>query len=252
MGILSLARHTSGERTRPRVRVAATRRNELSTIVDRSAEVRDGEVAVARTRVACAPRILAAVVLCLVIGFCSAPLAVRSCYAAPLDEIVVSVADQELALLKRGKVVKRFPISTSKFGTGDAVGSYRTPLGETFVSAKIGDGLPAGAVIKNRNATGEIVQPNTPGRDTIVSRVIWLRGMDGTTANTRERCIYIHGTAEEKRIGRRASFGCIRMRSKDVIELYRLVHIGTHVRISEKPLSNFLPPEEPSLLARAD
>jgi hypothetical protein len=59
-------------------------------------------------------------------------------------EIVVSVADQELALIARGKVVKRFPISTSKFGTGDAMGSYRTPLGETFVSAKIGDGLPAG------------------------------------------------------------------------------------------------------------
>jgi lipoprotein-anchoring transpeptidase ErfK/SrfK len=167
-------------------------------------------------------------------------------------EIVVSVADQELALIARGKLVKRFSISTSKFGTGDAIGSYRTPLGETFVSAKIGDGLPAGAVIKNRNATGEIVKANAPGRDAIVSRVIWLRGMDGTTTNTRERCIYIHGTAEEQRIGRRASFGCIRMRSKDVIALYSLVHIGTHVRISEKPLASFLPPDEPSLLARAD
>lgn len=166
--------------------------------------------------------------------------------------IVVSVADQELALISWGKVVKRFPVSTSKFGTGDAVGSYRTPLGETFVSAKIGDGLPLGAVIKNRNATGEILNANAPGRDAIVSRVIWLRGMDGTTANTRDRCIYIHGTAEEERLGRRASYGCIRMRSKDVIVLYRLVHIGTHVRITEKPLANFLPPEEPSLLARAD
>ena len=190
--------------------------------------------------------------ICIALALPGVPAMTRNVYATPLDEIVVSVADQELAFLKRGKVVKRFPISTSKFGTGDAVGSYRTPLGETFVSAKIGDGLPAGAVIKNRNATGEIVQPNAPGRDTIVSRVIWLRGMDGTTANTRERCIYIHGTAEERRVGRRASYGCIRMRSKDVIELYRLVHIGTHVRISEKPLSNFLPPEEPSLLARAD
>ena len=69
-------------------------------------------------------------------------------------EIVVSVADQELALIARGKVIKRFPISTSKFGTGDAVGSYRTPLGETFVSAKVGDGLPSGAVIKSGSATG--------------------------------------------------------------------------------------------------
>jgi len=186
----------------------------------------------------------------VLIGFEGAPTVCRAGGFA--SEIVVSVADQELALIARGKVVKRFPISTSKFGTGDAVGSYRTPLGETFVSAKIGDGLPPGAVIKNRNATGEIVKANTPGRDAIVSRVIWLRGMDGTTANTRDRCIYIHGTAEEQRIGRRASFGCIRMRSKDVIVLYHLVHIGTHVRISAKPLHDFLPPEEPSLLARAD
>jgi lipoprotein-anchoring transpeptidase ErfK/SrfK len=175
------------------------------------------------------------------------------CRAAGLTpEIVVSVADQELAVIARGKVVQRFPVSTSKFGTGDAVGSYRTPLGETFVSAKIGDGLPIGAVIKNRNATGEIIKANAPGRDAIVSRVIWLRGMDGTTVNARDRCIYIHGTAEEQLIGRRASFGCIRMRSRDVIALYNLVHIGMHVRISSKPLHEFLPPEEPSLLARAD
>jgi lipoprotein-anchoring transpeptidase ErfK/SrfK len=167
-------------------------------------------------------------------------------------EIIVSVADQELVLLARGKVIRRFPVSTSKFGTGDAVGSYRTPLGETFVSAKIGDHLRTGAVIKNRKATGEVVNTNAPGRDAIVSRVIWLRGMDGSTANTRDRCIYIHGTAEERLIGRRASFGCIRMRSKDVIALYSLIHVGDHVRISEKSIVHFLPAEEPSLLARAD
>jgi lipoprotein-anchoring transpeptidase ErfK/SrfK len=184
--------------------------------------------------------------------FCGADAATNCRAAGFAPEVVVSVADQELALIARGKVVKRFPVSTSKFGTGDAVGSYRTPVGETFVSAKVGDGLPAGAVIKNRNATGEIVKAGAPGRDAIVSRVIWLRGMDGTTANTRDRCIYIHGTAEEQRIGSRASFGCIRMRSKDVVVLYNLVHIGTHVRISTKPLQDFLPPEEPSLLARAD
>lgn len=172
--------------------------------------------------------------------------------AGSAPEIVVSTADQELALIAWGKLVKRFPVSTSKFGTGDAVGSYRTPLGETFVSAKIGDRLPNGAVIKNRSATGEILKTNAPGRDAIVSRVIWLRGMDGTTANTRARCIYIHGTPEEKYIGHRASFGCIRMRSKDVIALYDLVHIGTHVRISDKPLRDSLPVDEPAPLARND
>ena len=188
------------------------------------------------------------------LAFIAAVIAASSLdsYAGGPPQIVVSVADQEMALIAWGKVVKRFPVSTSKFGTGDTVGSYRTPLGQTFVSAKIGDRLPAGAVIKNRNPTGEVVNANAPGRDAIVSRVIWLRGMDGTTANTRERCIYIHGTAEEWLIGRRASYGCIRMRSKDVIALYSLIHVGDHVRISDKPLSAFLPPEEPSLLARAD
>lgn len=166
------------------------------------------------------------------------------------SEIVVSVPDQELALLGRGKVVARYPVSTSKFGIGDGVGTYRTPLGMMFVSAKIGDGLPLGAVINSRTPTGEVIAPNAPGRDPIVSRVLWLRGKETQNRNARDRCIYIHGTAEERLIGRRASFGCIRMKSKDVIALYNRVHIGSAVVISELPLEKFLPAEEVSLLER--
>lgn len=170
---------------------------------------------------------------------------------AQASEIIVSVADQELALIARGKTLARYPISTSKFGVGDGVGTYRTPLGAMYVSAKLGDGLAAGAVIKSRIATGEVLAPNAPGRDPIVSRVLWLRGKEDQNRNARERCIYIHGTAEEKRIGRRASFGCIRMKSKDVIALYARVHIGTPVKITEKRIAEFLPPEEETLLARS-
>jgi len=86
--------------------------------------------------------------------------------------MIVSVPDQELALVDRGKLIARYSISTSKFGTGDSNASYRTPLGTLFVSAKIGDRLPAGAVIKNRIATGEVVNVDAPGRDAIVARVI--------------------------------------------------------------------------------
>ena len=167
-------------------------------------------------------------------------------------EIVVSVPDQELAVLDRGKLVARYPISTSKFGMGDSSGSYRTPLGVLFVSGKFGDRLPGGSVIKNRVSTGEIVKANAPGRDAIVSRVIWLRGMEVQNRAAHDRCIYIHGTPEEKRIGRPASFGCIRMRSRDVIALYDLVHIGMHVAITEKRIADFLPREEPDLFARSD
>jgi len=166
-------------------------------------------------------------------------------------EILVSIPDQDLALIDRDKLIAHYPISTSKFAIGDANESYRTPLGTLFVSGKFGDGLAPGSVIKCKVATGEIVDDNASGRDAIVSRVIWLRGMGGQNRAARERCIYIHGTPEERRIGRPASFGCIRMRSKDVIALYDLAHIGMHVTVTQKRISDLLP-EEPSLLARAD
>jgi lipoprotein-anchoring transpeptidase ErfK/SrfK len=167
-------------------------------------------------------------------------------------DMIVSVPDQELALVDHGKVIARYSISTSKFGTGDSNASYRTPLGTLFVSAKVGDRLPSGAVIKNRIPTGEIVAVDAPGRDPIVSRVIWLRGMETQNQKARDRCIYIHGTPEERRIGKPASFGCIRMRSRDVIDLYDRVHIGTHVLITTRRIHDFINPEEPSLLATSD
>jgi lipoprotein-anchoring transpeptidase ErfK/SrfK len=154
--------------------------------------------------------------------------------AALSADMIVSVPDQVLALVDRGKLIARYSISTSKFGTGDSAASYRTPLGTLFVSAKIGDRLPPGTIIKNRIPTGEIVAVDTPGRDPIVSRVIWLRGMEAQNQKARDRCIYIHGTPEERRIGKPASFGCIRMRSRDIIDLYGRVHIGTHVLISSQ------------------
>src|ERR1700736_4241336 len=168
-------------------------------------------------------------------------------------EIVVSVPDQQLAVIDRGKVISKYPISTSRFGLGDGSESYRTPLGVLFVSAKFGDYLPAGAVIKNRVSTGEIVNPSAPGRDAIVSRVIWLRGLDQQNRGARDRCIYIHGTPEERLLGRPASFGCIRMRSRDVIALYDLAHIGMHVTITQRGIDSFVQQhDEPDLFARSD
>jgi lipoprotein-anchoring transpeptidase ErfK/SrfK len=167
-------------------------------------------------------------------------------------EVIISVPDQVLALVDRGRLIAQYPVSTSKFGTGDTSGSYRTPLGTLFVSAKFGDRLPPGAVIKNRVPTGEVVGANAPGRDAIVARVIWLRGMEAHNRGARERCIYIHGTPEERRIGRPVSFGCIRMRSRDVIALYDSVHIGMHVLITQKQIGDFIRADEPSLFARSD
>jgi hypothetical protein len=158
-------------------------------------------------------------------------------------EVIVSVHDQKLALAQNGRVIEKFRISTSKFGVGDDFGSFKTPLGTLWVCNKIGENLPLGAVIAHRNATGEVLCANAPGRDPIVTRVIWLKGLDGETQNAYARCIYIHGTPEERRLGKPASFGCIRMRSKDVVKVYDAVSVGAHVVISDLRLGKLLSAE---------
>jgi len=139
-------------------------------------------------------------------------------------------------LLRDGKFVASYPVSTSKFGLGDRHGSNATPLGKFRIQKKIGDGLPLGAVLKSRVPTGEILSPDAPGRDPIVTRILWLHGLEPRNQNSFERFIYIHGTPEERTIGTPASYGCIRMKSKDVAELYEIVGTGARVEILDQPL----------------
>jgi L,D-transpeptidase catalytic domain len=150
--------------------------------------------------------------------------------------VIVSVLDQKLMLVDNGASTGVYPVSTSKFGLGDNWGSMATPLGMLQVAQKIGDHAPVGAVFHNRRFTGEILQPNAPGRDPIVTRIIWLRGLEATNAHAYNRGIYIHGTPQEKNIGRPASYGCIRMKSSDVTELYAQLPVGAIVQITSDHL----------------
>jgi lipoprotein-anchoring transpeptidase ErfK/SrfK len=149
--------------------------------------------------------------------------------AAPA--VVVSIADQKLAIVENGESVAQFPVSTSKFGVGDRPGSYATPLGLLEIASKIGANAPLGTVFKLRTPTGEILRPNARGRDPIVTRILWLRGLEKRNARAFDRRIYIHGTPVERLIGRPASYGCIRMRSRDVANLFSLVNVGTRIAI---------------------
>ncbi|MDA7666596.1 L,D-transpeptidase, partial [bacterium] len=90
--------------------------------------------------------------------------------------MLVSVRDQKMAVYQEGSRVATYPISTSKFGLGDKPGSNRTPIGKMEVARKIGGGQPLGMVFKGRRPTGEVLRPNAPGRDPIVTRILWLRG----------------------------------------------------------------------------
>jgi lipoprotein-anchoring transpeptidase ErfK/SrfK len=150
--------------------------------------------------------------------------------------IVISVPEQQMLVLRDGRPLARYPVSTSKFGLGNEPGSNTTPIGEFRVREKIGQGLPPGAVLKSRVPTGEVLPVNAPGRDPIVTRILWLDGREPHNRNAYERFIYIHGTPEERTIGTPSSYGCIRMRSADVIELFDTVGIGARVSILNAPL----------------
>jgi lipoprotein-anchoring transpeptidase ErfK/SrfK len=169
----------------------------------------------------------------------------RAFAVTPVDtssQLIVSVRDQKLMLVQNGGKVATYPVSTSMFGLGDAWGRMTTPLGYLAVEKKIGDNAPTGAVFHNRRLTGEVLQPNTPGRDPITTRIIWLRGLEAQNAHAFQRCIYIHGTPQEKTIGRPASYGCIRMKSSDVAELYDRVPVGTLVQITPERLPKVAKP----------
>lgn len=148
------------------------------------------------------------------------------------NKMVVSVRDQKMVLLRDGKPIKSYKVSTSKFGVGDVPSSNRTPLGRMRVAKKIGDGQPPGAVFKSRQPTGEVLKPNAPGRDPIVSRILWLTGTESHNRNAFRRYIYIHGTPEQNRLGTPASYGCIRMGTKDVVDLYNRVGTGADVYVT--------------------
>ncbi|MEP6698398.1 MAG: L,D-transpeptidase [Verrucomicrobiota bacterium] len=152
------------------------------------------------------------------------------------NRLIVSVRDQKLMIVANGAKLATYPVSTSKFGLGDDWGRMTTPLGFLQVAEKIGDHAPVGAVFRNRRFTGEIIKPNAPGRDPVITRIIWLRGLEAANAHAFKRCIYIHGTPEEKFIGRPASYGCIRMKSSDVTALYDQVPLGAVVEIVQDKL----------------
>ena len=156
--------------------------------------------------------------------------------------ILINIDKQELIYKSRFRTYT-YPISSSVNGLGNEKNSYKTPFGEHIVAEKIGENLPFGAVLKGRKWTQEVIEPireqiDIP-EDVITSRILWLDGLEeginkGGEVDSKERFIYIHGTAGEGLIGKPASIGCIRMKNKDVIKLFNRVKENTKVLIYSK------------------
>jgi L,D-transpeptidase YbiS len=154
--------------------------------------------------------------------------------------IRVSIADQSLSLVDDMGDKRLYAVSTAARGAGELEGSGCTPRGSHRIRARIGAGLPAGAVLVGRRFTGEIWTPalaeRFPNRDWILSRILWLCGNEPGRnrlgrVDSMRRFIYIHGTPDDQPMGVPRSHGCVRMRNADVIELFDLVEVGCPVLI---------------------
>ena len=145
-------------------------------------------------------------------------------------QILVHVPSQTLDLLDGGALVRRYAVSTSRFGLGTEPGSNKTPTGLFRIAEKIGDGAMPGEIFISRAPTGRI-GAEADDHDHVQTRILWLDGLDAANANTRDRYIYIHGTNAESRLGTPASYGCVRMGNEDIIDLYARVPAGAAVEI---------------------
>jgi len=171
------------------------------------------------------------------------PKHAKPCATPPIDsKIEVDISEQKLYLFCRyengNEEVKIYPVSTSKYGIGNQAGSNKTPLGLHQIKKKIGDGAPQGMIFKARQQTGRIANINAEIGDFVTTRIMWLSGLEpgknsGRRIDSYKRYIYIHGTAEENKIGQTASHGCVRMYNSDVIDLFDRVTEGTEVYIKK-------------------
>ncbi|MBV8030861.1 MAG: L,D-transpeptidase [Betaproteobacteria bacterium] len=157
-------------------------------------------------------------------------------------KIEIDIGKQQLVLRDGKKVLKSYSVSTAKNGAGEKNGSFCTPRGRHIVRAKIGAGQPLNAVFVRRRPTGETWSPELharyPGRDWMLTRLLWLSGKERGKnrlgdVDTMRRYIYIHGSPDTAEMGKPGSIGCIRMRNRDIVELFDLVPAYTEVEIRE-------------------
>lgn len=157
--------------------------------------------------------------------------------------ININIKQQELVIIDdNNSIIMRYPVSTSKHGAGERQGSFCTPRGQHVIRAKIGAGQPANTVFVGRRPTGEVYSAELsmqyPNRDWILTRILWLSGCESGfnrlgQVDTMRRYIYIHGSPDSVEMGKPGSIGCIRMKNKDIIELFDRVSTGMRVEIIE-------------------
>ena len=154
--------------------------------------------------------------------------------------IDIDINKQQLTLFQDDTVIATYAISTAKNGVGQKNGSECTPLGLHCIDSKIGADVEENTVFVARQETGEIfseeLKKNNPDRDWILTRILWLSGLEqgknkGGEVDTKGRYIYIHGCPDSDSFSSPSSHGCVKMRNKDIIELFENVEKNMQILI---------------------
>lgn len=151
--------------------------------------------------------------------------------------MVVRATDQIAELWEENQILKTYRVSTALNGLSCEGGSYCTPIGKLRVASKIGQSLPMGSVLRARVPTGEIWSSHQSNplafydEDLVLTRLLWLEGVEDHNANTFKRHIYLHGTNQEHLLGKPASHGCIRFSNQDIVEVFDALQAGNEVEV---------------------
>ena len=157
-------------------------------------------------------------------------------------DIFISLPAQTLELFDGSSLLGRYAVSTARNGAGEQRGSFQTPRGRHLIRAKIGAGCPENSVFVGRRPTGELWTPQLaaqfPQRDWMLTRLLWLSGREPGrnrlgTVDTMRRYIYLHGSPDSAQMGVPGSIGCVRMRNRDIVELFDRVPAFTFVNIGD-------------------
>lgn len=123
---------------------------------------------------------------------------------APKRQIIISIADRQLAVIDHGQVLKTYPIAVGARGTP-------SPDGDFVIINHAKDPT-------YRHGDKEIA----PGKDNPLGTRWMGLSLKGYG---------IHGTNVQSSVGKAISHGCFRMRKQDVEELYTLVQVGDTVMV---------------------
>jgi len=136
--------------------------------------------------------------------------------STPSQKIVINARHRQLMLVYQDGRVIRYPIAVPKAG--------KEWSGTTYIAGKFEypDWSPPAEVAADHPELPGFIPGGSP-RNPMGARALTLE----------QDQVAIHGTNSKMRqsIGTAASYGCIRMRNEDVIDLFNRVQVGTLVQM---------------------